>query len=108
MSLCINIFTTFNRINHCIKYLISWSENFVRKAQSPQITGQLGRNSAKTEHFHKISTPGDSVELKFDRKKQNIIYLFFRFKVSMKNAASWNELKLLRGFFYTFLSLILA
>ena len=35
--------------------------------------------------------------IKFDRKKQNITYLFFRFKVYMTNATSWNELKLLRG-----------
>ena len=26
--------------------------------------------------------------IKFDRKKQNIIYLFFRFKIYMANAAS--------------------
>ena len=29
-------------------------------------------------------------------QKQNIIYFFFSFKVYMTNAASWNELKLLR------------
>ena len=30
-------------------------------------------------------------------KTQNIIYLFFRFKIYMRNTTSWNELKLLRG-----------
>ena len=35
--------------------------------------------------------------IKFDRKKKNIIYLFFRFKIYMTNAASWHKLKLLRG-----------
>ena len=38
--------------------------------------------------------------IKSDRKKQNIIYLFFRFKIYKTNAASWNELKPRRlGFF---------
>ena len=31
------------------------------------------------------------------KKKQKIIYLFFRFKIYMINASSWNELKLLGG-----------
>ena len=30
-------------------------------------------------------------------EKHNIKYLFFRFKIYMRNAASWNELKLLRA-----------
>ena len=30
-------------------------------------------------------------------KTQDMMYLFFRFKIYMKNAASWNELKLLWG-----------
>ena len=34
--------------------------------------------------------------IKFDRKKKNIMHLFLRFKIYMTNAASWNELKLLR------------
>ena len=35
--------------------------------------------------------------IKFDRKKKNVIYLFFRFNIYMTNATSWNELKLLHG-----------
>ena len=30
-------------------------------------------------------------------KKQNILFLFFRFKIYMTNARSWNKLKLLLG-----------
>ena len=35
------------------------------------------------------------LDIKFDIKTQKIIYLFFRCKTSMINAASWKELKLL-------------
>ena len=34
-------------------------------------------------------------DIKFDRKKTQKIFLFFRFKIYIINAASWNELKLL-------------
>ena len=38
------------------------------------------------------------LDIKFERKKtQKVIYLYFRFKIYMINAASWNELKLLGG-----------
>ena len=37
------------------------------------------------------------LDIKFDKKKQKIIYLFFWFKTYMINAASQNELKLLGG-----------
>ena len=33
----------------------------------------------------------------WQEKNTEIIYLFFRFKIYMINAASWNELKLLGG-----------
>ena len=35
------------------------------------------------------------LDIKFDIKTQKIIYLFFRCKTYMINAASWKELKLL-------------
>ena len=37
------------------------------------------------------------LDIQFDRKKPEIIYLFFRFKIYKINAASYNELKLLGG-----------
>ena len=37
------------------------------------------------------------LDIKFDKKNQKIIYLFFWFKTYMINAASQNELKLLGG-----------
>ena len=35
------------------------------------------------------------LDIKFAEKTQKIIYLFFRLKIYMINAAFWNELKLL-------------
>ena len=35
------------------------------------------------------------LDIKFVEKTEKIIYLFFRFKIYMINAAFWNELKLL-------------
>ena len=72
------------------------------KATTPRVALMKGTHLNRSLEFwlYDVWTNEKSVcnfYIKFDRKKQKMVYLIFRFKIYLINAASWNELKLLDG-----------